>query len=508
MKTEVRSLTLRVNDELARRTEEYNGREYLVVPVIALVEGVVFAGNADAPEFVPAEEITNGKVVAGFNGRPVFSGHPQDDGGDYVMGNSPDVLESKQIGIVFNAQAADGKLKLEAWIDVERVKEIEPDLLARIEANESDIEVSVGVFVDTRAKSGTHKGKRYAGVWSNIVPDHLAILPKGQTGACSVEAGCGVRAAHSKGSAMKATLFFRSAVSRDQMSDSDVRYKLYEALRAKFGQACGYVEAVYDTLVVFTVFDSEYNIGLQSVGFSLNGDGVVTLGEDVKKVSPRVVYDEVPESATSRNAADHACSCQKTRKADTGETLMKNISDTIKAALEAATPEQIAAVEAIFTPAAPAVATEAAPVTETPAATVVEETPVVETPAAAPAAEAAPVVATAAPTLAELLAAAAPEVRAAYDKSVASAKAAKAAAVKALRDSGRCDLSDEVLNGKDQAELDALVKLASANIAIETPATVDFSGQGVTTPRVAAEATDVPAPPDMSVSIRAARGVK
>jgi hypothetical protein len=40
------------------RTETFDGREYLVVPVVALVEGVVHAMNAKNAEFVAAEEFS------------------------------------------------------------------------------------------------------------------------------------------------------------------------------------------------------------------------------------------------------------------------------------------------------------------------------------------------------------------------------------------------------------------------------------------------------------------
>jgi hypothetical protein len=173
------------------RTETFEGREHLVVPVVALVEGVVHAMNAPAPEFVPAEEFEH--HFSGWDGRPIFEGHPTVDG-QPVSGNVPEVLGTKRIGTVFNTTTADKKLKMEAWIDVELCEERAPDLLRRLQDGDP-IEISVGTFVDTDDSKGVYKGKRYTGTWSSITPDHLALLPEGDTGACSRDAGCGVRAA-------------------------------------------------------------------------------------------------------------------------------------------------------------------------------------------------------------------------------------------------------------------------------------------------------------------------
>jgi hypothetical protein len=173
------------------RTEIFEGREHLVVPVVALVEGVIYPANADNPELVTAEEFEH--HAEGWNGRPIFEGHPMLDG-EYVSGNEPDVLGTKRIGTVFNTTTSDKKLKMEAWIDVELCNERAPDLLVRLQ-EKTPIEISVGAFVDTDDSTGIYKGKKYVGAWTEITPAHLALLPEEDIGACSREAGCGVRAA-------------------------------------------------------------------------------------------------------------------------------------------------------------------------------------------------------------------------------------------------------------------------------------------------------------------------
>jgi hypothetical protein len=182
--------TLLVLTDYTTRTEQYHGREHLVVPVIALVQGVVHAMNASSAELVMAEEFS--RSPGGWNGRPVFLGHPMRNGRP-VSGNTPDVLQDEAIGTIFNTDVKRERLLMEAWIDVERAKRIAPTLLERIQAKES-VEISVGVFVNADDAKGSYNGRAYAGAWHDIMPDHLAILPEDAEGACSFDMGCGVRA--------------------------------------------------------------------------------------------------------------------------------------------------------------------------------------------------------------------------------------------------------------------------------------------------------------------------
>jgi hypothetical protein len=149
------------------RTETFDGRDHLVVPVVALVEGVVHAMNAKNAEFVSASEFS--RAPGGWNGRPLFFGHPLSAKGAPVSGNTPAVLEAKSIGRIFNASIKSAKLAMEAWIDVDKAKEIAPEILERVEAGET-IEISVGVFVDTDEAEGEYQGRKYLGEWHDIVP--------------------------------------------------------------------------------------------------------------------------------------------------------------------------------------------------------------------------------------------------------------------------------------------------------------------------------------------------
>ena len=190
----VRTLTISSStfDSSAIRQETWNGKEYTVVPVIAIVEGVLYGANATTPEFASSTEF--GKFPEAWNGRPVVLNHPQIDG-IYVSAGSPQVLEQYQMGFMFNTTLDGTKLKTEAWLDNVRITELGgtfQETLDRINAGEI-VEVSVGTFLDTIDELGTFNGKNYGARWANIAPDHLAILEKGLTGACSVKDGCGTR---------------------------------------------------------------------------------------------------------------------------------------------------------------------------------------------------------------------------------------------------------------------------------------------------------------------------
>lgn len=173
------------------REETLLGRDYLVVPCIAMVEGVRFGANQNDAELGLASEF--GELPIAWANRPLVLNHPQIDG-DFVSANLPEVLEDYQFGVTMNPELKDNKLHLEAWIDLERVADLGGEFeetLQRIQ-DEEEVEVSVGFFCEVEKKRGKFRGQVYSGIWRNIKPDHLAILSEGITGACSVADGCGI----------------------------------------------------------------------------------------------------------------------------------------------------------------------------------------------------------------------------------------------------------------------------------------------------------------------------
>ena len=167
----------------------------LVVPCVALVEGVIKAINSSVPEFVPLSALAAAPYE--WNRKPVVVDHPTENG-IQISANHPRVLEAQGVGTITNARIENRQLCADLHIDEVKAARVGAGrLLERLHAGEK-LEVSVGCFVRTAAESGTHRGKQYAAVWKTITPDHIALLSAGQ-GACSVrEHGCGasfVRAA-------------------------------------------------------------------------------------------------------------------------------------------------------------------------------------------------------------------------------------------------------------------------------------------------------------------------
>lgn len=171
------------------RTDTYAGRQHIVVPVVALVEGVVKPMGADVAEYVPADVLAT--APAGWDGRPVVMDHPTRDG-VAISANSPEIKEQYEIGTIFNAHLDGDRLKLEAWIDPKRTLRVDGahDLVERLQSGDM-VEVSVGAFVVADTRDGVAGGEKYGSVWREVIPDHLAMLPEGMEGACSVEMGCG-----------------------------------------------------------------------------------------------------------------------------------------------------------------------------------------------------------------------------------------------------------------------------------------------------------------------------
>lgn len=161
-----------------------DGRKHLVVPVVALVAGVVNGF------LVEPEELSH--FADAWNGRPIPIRHPKQDG-EYISANLPEVIERQVVGQFFNAHIADGeKLAGELWLDIAKCEALGGDALAtlhRLQAGKP-VEVSTAYFCDVNPSIGNHNGQTYTGIQRNLRPDHLALLPD-EIGACSWKDGCG-----------------------------------------------------------------------------------------------------------------------------------------------------------------------------------------------------------------------------------------------------------------------------------------------------------------------------
>ena len=179
-------IRLVVNQSAAsvRYVTHTDGREYLIAPTVAIVEGVM-------NELLYLEEEIDAYIDA-WNGKPLVFGHPTGNGEeDFISANSPEIF-AQSPGFYFNATYEDNVLKGEWWIDVARARKLSPHgevLLSRLKQGEI-VEQSTGLFTDVEERVGEYNGEPYKGIARNIRPDHVAILLD-EIGACSVEDGCG-----------------------------------------------------------------------------------------------------------------------------------------------------------------------------------------------------------------------------------------------------------------------------------------------------------------------------
>ncbi|QPL12232.1 hypothetical protein HrrHc1_055 [Halorubrum phage Hardycor1] len=199
------------------RVETMRGREWLVAPVVLVREGVLNGG------FVAYEELQ--KSAPGWNGRPVTtppapgteaanlapgdpSGHPidgqtEDGRPNFASANETPFVEDMNAGLVLNVEPSsdlptpgeemsDRGLVGEAWIDLERAQDLGEYATESVEriAEGATLDVSTGYFHYPVEAQGEHNGERYEVAQTDLLPDHLALLPN-ERGACSWADGCG-----------------------------------------------------------------------------------------------------------------------------------------------------------------------------------------------------------------------------------------------------------------------------------------------------------------------------
>lgn len=162
------------------RREKKDGREYLVAPVVAVVEGVL------NDRLVTMAEL--GKSLSAWDGVPLVIDHPTRDG-VHISANEAGV---PHYGFL-TAPSVNGKFKAEAWWDVALLQtagEAGETIIHNLE-NGHTMEGSTAYFQDEEAKPGVFKGVAYNAIARNIQPDHYAVLLN-DVGACSIRQGCGI----------------------------------------------------------------------------------------------------------------------------------------------------------------------------------------------------------------------------------------------------------------------------------------------------------------------------
>lgn len=288
------------------RDEVHQDKDFLVVPVVMLVEGVHKSVNGGSVLHL-LEEFS--RLPEAWNGVPVTVNHPQNEDGIYISANTPEIIENQTIGIIYNTHIEDGKLKAEAWI--EKIKtEISFPGLANTLLSGIPLEVSTGAFIDYQKTQGQNNGESYESIARGYIPNHLALLPNGK-GACSWADGCGIRV-HKEGGdelkketkeAMKSLVKEGfSVIQCNELGFRETSSKIQSKLDAmdtdvKFHN----LQEVFEDEFVFSMF-TQTEENLFKRGYTVNADETIEfIGEPIP-VTRKVEFVELNNNESEVNA--------------------------------------------------------------------------------------------------------------------------------------------------------------------------------------------------------------
>jgi len=298
---------IQVNGEYVIRSDVYEGRTHIVVPVVMMVEGV--HNGSQGPLLHLTEDL--GKFPESWDGIPVTVQHPTVDGGN-VSANSPAMLAKVKVGRIFNTHMDDNKLKAEAWLDEKRLQEVSDIALQAIRAQQ-ELQVSVGVFTEEENVSGEWHGESYESIARNHRPDHLALLPGG-TGACSWTDGCGIRVNKKGGKDVKKVkldlqqvkVFDSKNAIVDHITDNENGYReklqlVQSELDAKDTQVkYHYLVELYDNELVYEVRMQGEGTTYYQQNYALSGNDEVEFVGDPVEVQREVNFVALEERSFKR----------------------------------------------------------------------------------------------------------------------------------------------------------------------------------------------------------------
>lgn len=279
---------------VSTRLDTLEGKEYTVVPMVILTEGV--HSGSGGPMLYPKAELS--KTPAVWNMKPVVVYHPTMNG-EGISACDPVVINSRKVGIMMNTRFEDGKLKSEAWIDVARANAVDERIMVAVKNGEM-MELSTGVFVDIDPVEGVHNKKAYSGIACNYRPDHLALLPD-QIGACSIADGAGFL--RNKAGEKITMIQLEAAVAKmtnNVLSHDDIRMVLSSKLTKRFTNGIQefpiWVVTVFPGEVIY-----EHDQKLFRLSYTAKKD-VVELGDEPpEEVKERRSYVPVTNETKTEN---------------------------------------------------------------------------------------------------------------------------------------------------------------------------------------------------------------
>jgi len=293
------------------RNDRMEEKDYLVAPMIMLLEGV--HEGSEGPLYYPAEEIA--EIPAVWNHKPVIVYHPQADG-RLVSACNPDILTNRKVGLIMNTTVGEVEvtinkkkkkitaLKAEAWLEVARMNKVDKRIAEAV-AKEEVMELSTGLWTDNEKVEGEWNGETYTAIARNYRPDHLALLPDLE-GACSIEDGAGFLRLNEKKKTISLDLsvlknskaveclknnsegLLHSIQSfvENEISFDDIRRRLQSIIRKQFAEdEYIWIEDVFDD---YFVYEREGNLYKQDYN---DVDGSISLKGLPKMVTKKVSYE-------------------------------------------------------------------------------------------------------------------------------------------------------------------------------------------------------------------------
>ena len=347
-------LIANLSNKVQKRT--LSGLEYLVAPVVMLLEGV-FAGNK-GPYLYEGADLA--KSASSWNGRPIMASiHPENQNGQKVSGCTPEALDKLGCGMILNTkwQTQKKRLVAEAWFDARRLDVVPggAEIKKALETGQT-LEVSTGLFSDSVMTNGNYAGKEYVAKATNYRPDHLAVLLH-EVGACSRADGAGLlvnKAAETEKPKMPTPHKHYDGIIVTNANISELVEGVEDAVKAAYGYKMNPDNPmppmewlddieVFSNYVVFCIETPDSEIYYRE-SFEVDGENVKLLGNRIV-VTKKVTYSPLVTNAK--------VSMDKTK-------LFALLGDEHKAFVESLTEPQVAAIAKLSEPvtnAAPAIKT-------------------------------------------------------------------------------------------------------------------------------------------------------
>ena len=286
-------------------TITWNGGEYYKMFAVLLVEGV-HHGVGGGPLFYPKETLE--AFAEYWAGKPAVLYHPPDEDGIPTSANTPEYIDGKGLGFVFEPYYEDAKLKANVYLEKVKTDKLFPDFNIRVSRGNT-VELSTAGNMGIDFTKGEWNNEEYDGIVTGIFPDHLAILPD-QTGACSVADGCGIprqnRAGgkeviqlsiynEEKGGEMKGSKEPNFFLTNSSLSHSDLHRVLSALVREGYDEKKQFgiwISDVYDDYFVYSEELKDGKTKYFKQSYAISDQDEVTISDKPKEVIKKVDYVE------------------------------------------------------------------------------------------------------------------------------------------------------------------------------------------------------------------------